>query len=221
MMSETYEEIVRKWYLKLRPQFTELLMQRYRGTSMRLADAENIYQDVFLAIHRNLAEGRIKADTSWASYILTVGLNMAGKAYRHMSLNFSIDETESEESEILSERAQRAARALDLTAAATCDGQDDLTGSEEAREILSEELGHLPEPCASIISMRYCEGLKDKEIAEILPPYNSNGKPAETNAKAIKARRFLCMRDLTYRVKKSLYYAGLIDEKPEKMTRNA
>ena len=55
-MAETYEEIVRKWYTMLRGNFTDLLMDRYKNTNMRLADAENIYQDIFVAIHRNMQE---------------------------------------------------------------------------------------------------------------------------------------------------------------------
>ena len=58
-MEETYEEIVRKWYMKLRGNFTSILMDRYKKTNMRLADAENIYQDIFIAIHRNIQEVRI------------------------------------------------------------------------------------------------------------------------------------------------------------------
>lgn len=220
-MTETYEDIVRKWYLKLRPQFTDLLLQRYRGTMMRLEDAENIYQDVFLAIHRNLIEGRIKKNTSWEAYIITVGLNMASKEYRHLHLNQSIDETETEESDNLSESARRAEQALEKIRQSENIDPDDLIHSSEAQEILSEELHHLPEPCGKIISFKYHQGLKDKQIAEILSPYCDNGKSADVNAKAIKARRTLCMRDLIYRVKNGLYHAGIIDEKPEKKTRNA
>lgn len=217
-MSETYEEIVRKWYLKMRPQFTDLLLQRYRGTSLRLADAENIYQDVFLAIHRNLAEGRIKENTSWASYILTVGLNMASKNYRLLARHSSIDEGEDDGEAQLSERARRARHALELVTSVSGESEV-LAADPDAQEILSEELNHLPHPCDEIIRLKYIEGLKDKEIATIIPDYASNGKSAEVNAKAIKARRTLCMRDLIYRVKNALFLAGIIDNQPQKQSR--
>ena len=47
-MAETYEDIVQKWYVRLRGSFTDLLMDRYKTTNMRLADAENIYQDIYI-----------------------------------------------------------------------------------------------------------------------------------------------------------------------------
>ncbi|MDE6792347.1 MAG: hypothetical protein K2J48_04620, partial [Muribaculaceae bacterium] len=68
-MENTYEEIVRKWYLQLRPNFTTLLLERYKNSNLTLADVENIYQDIFIAIHKNLKDNRIKPDTNWDSYI--------------------------------------------------------------------------------------------------------------------------------------------------------
>lgn len=66
-MAQDYEEIVRQWYNRLRPEFLRRLTTKYSGLS--LYDAENLYQDTFIAVQENLILGRIKEDTSWSSYI--------------------------------------------------------------------------------------------------------------------------------------------------------
>ena len=217
-MAETYEEIVKKWYTMLRGNFTCLLMDRYKNTNMRLADAENIYQDIFVAIHRNMQEGRIGANWDWRNYIIRVGLNMASKKYRIDGRTDSLDETDPEDDEKLSAKAQKITDILKELP--TQEGEPILYKDQEAQALLGDELTHTPEPCASIIRKTYFSDMTDAEIAEEVAPYRDNGKPLADNAKAVKARRWLCMRDLVYRVKQALYNAGIIDEKPEKKKRN-
>ncbi|MDE6027983.1 MAG: hypothetical protein K2G23_07925 [Muribaculaceae bacterium] len=217
-MTETYEEIVRKWYLKLRGNFTTLIMDKYGYANMSLADVENIYQEIFIAIQRNLEEGRIKDNTDWRRYIVTVGLNMASKEYRHIGKTDSIDETDPEDGEKLSSRARRVADLLH--GLPEQEGEGPLYKDPEAQAVLGEELGHTPEPCASIIRLSYYSDMTDVEIAQAVEPYRSNGKEVSTNAKAVKARRWICMQELVYRVKIALYNAGIIDDKPVKRKRN-
>lgn len=217
-MTETYEEIVQKWYMRLRGDFTDLLMDKYKKTNMRLADAENIYQDIFIAIHQNIEEGRIGTNWDWSNYIIRIGLNMASKKYRIIGRNDSIDETDPEDGEKLSAKAQRITDILKELP--TQDGASELYKDPEAQALLGDELTHTPEPCASIIRKTYFSDMTDAEIAEEVAPYRDNGKLLKDNAKAVKARRWLCMRDLVYRVKLALYNAGIIDEKPEKKKRN-
>lgn len=218
-MAETYEEVVKKWYVKLRGGFTDLLMDKYRNSSLRLADAENIYQDIFLAIHQNLQEGRIGANWDWSNYIIRIGLNMASKKYRIIGRTDSLDEVMSEEGEKACERAERIQRVTDLLKEIPSPAEPELYKDPEAQALLGDELTHTPEPCASIIRKTYFSGMTDAEIAEEVAPYRDNGKPLSDNAKAIKARRWLCMRDLIHRVKLALYHAGIINEKPEKKKR--
>lgn len=217
-MAETYEEIVRKWYTMLRGNFTDLLMDRYKNTNMRLTDAENIYQDIFVAIHRNMQEGRIGANWDWSNYIIRIGLNMASKKYRIAGRTDSLDETAPEDGEKLSAKAQKITDILKELP--TQEGEPNLYKDPEAQALLGDELTHTPEPCASIIRKTYFSDMTDAEIAEEVAPYKDNGKPLADNAKAVKARRWRCMRDLVYRVKLALYNAGIIDEKPEKKKRN-
>lgn len=217
-MEESYEEIVRRWYMRLRGSFTDILMDKYKKTNMRLADAESIYQDIFIAIHQNLQEGRIGANWDWRNYIIRIGLNMASKKYRVIGRNDSFDETDPEDGEKLSARAQKITEEVEKIR--RLEDEPDFYKDPEAQALLGDELNHTPEPCASIIRKTYFSGMTDAEIAEETPPYSDNGKPLAVNAKAVRARRWLCMRDLIYRVKLSLYNAGIIDEKPEKKNRN-
>ena len=88
-MAQDYEEIVRQWYNRLRPEFLRRLTAKYSGLS--LYDAENLYQDTFLAVQENLMRGRIKENTSWSSYIMTIGLNLASKEWRKAGITDSAD----------------------------------------------------------------------------------------------------------------------------------
>ena len=198
-MAESYEEIVRKWYVKLRPNFINLLMDKYRLTQMTLEDAENIYQDIFLVIRDNLDNGKIKENTSWNSYIMRVGLNLASKQYRQIGKVDSVDETDNES-------PSRLMAKIDDMLKEIPDEQDNIYSNPRAQEVLRDELTHTPEPCASIIKLTYFSGLKDAEIIEELDRFNS--------ANAVKARRWQCMRDLIRRVNIALFYAGLIDKLP-------
>ena len=216
-MEETYEEIVRKWYLKLQGNFTSLMMERYRNSSLQLADVENIYQDVFIAIRENLRNGKVKENTNWESYIIRIGLNMAGKKYRHIKAVDAIDEP-SDDSEKIFNKAQRISNLL--SSLPSEEDETDIKSNLEAQLLLGEELSHTPEPCASIIRLTYYADMTDAEISREIPAYSNNGKSVESNAKAVKARRWLCMRDLIYRVKMALFVAGIIDEKPTKQNRN-
>ena len=216
-MKETYEDIVRKWYMRLRGDFTGMLMDRYKTSNLRLEDAENIYQDVFIAIHKNLQEGSIRENTSWASYIMTVGLRMASKQYRHIGVTTSLSPQEDDEGSPCSDLPKKIP---DILKALPADDAPALSSDPEALALLGDELTHTPEPCASIIRMFYYGDMSDKEIAAEVSPYKDNGKTTDVNARAVRARRWLCMRDLIYRVKLSLYFAGIIDEKPEKLKRN-
>ncbi|MDE6008973.1 MAG: hypothetical protein K2G90_07160 [Muribaculaceae bacterium] len=216
-MENTYEEIVRKWYLQLRPNFTTLLLERYKNSNLTLADVENIYQDIFIAIHKNLKDNRIKPDTNWDSYILRIGLNMASKRQRKLGKHDSLEKKE----ENNFNPDSKTKRISDLLASLPSDDDDpDIHSNAEAQALLGDQLTHTPEPCASIIRLTYYGYMSDKEIAQLIPEYRDNGKDASVNAKAVRARRWLCMRDLVYRVKLALFNAGIIDVKPIKIKRN-
>jgi DNA-directed RNA polymerase specialized sigma24 family protein len=81
-MDNNYEDIVRNCYNQYQKKFIKILATKY--PSLTLFDAENLYQDTFLAIRENVLLGRIKENTSWSSYIMTIGLNLASKEMRKL-----------------------------------------------------------------------------------------------------------------------------------------
>lgn len=203
-MEQTYEDIVRKYYKKMKHNFIDFLMDKYRQSKMRQEDAEDIYQSIFIAIQENLMLGRIKENTSWSSYIMTLGLNMASKQYRRIGKTDSTDDSD----ENNEEKRSKIARKVDELIKSMSDEEPELYKDPAAQEVLGDELTHTPDPCATIIRLTYYSGLSDAEITEEFDRYNSSN--------AVKAKRWQCMKDLIYRVKLALYNAGIIDVKPEK-----
>lgn len=185
-----------------------MLMDRYANSRMRLEDAENIYQDVFLAIQENLKNGTVRQNTVWSNYIMTIGLNQACKQYRTLGKTSSLSAPDAEDrrkDEEIDARIDALLRRGETV-------PHEVYENSEAQAILGEELDHTPEPCASLIRATYYQGLSDKEVMEELDMYKSTV--------VVRTRRWQCMRDLIYRVKLALFNAGIIDEKPERRKRN-
>lgn len=198
-----YEQIVLQWYERLRHDFIDALMARYKNSKMRMEDAENIYQDVFMAIHDNLAEGRVSDDTAWRSYIMRIGLNMASKKYREISRldNAQAKEGEDDSLEGCITKVREMLRQLP-------EEEYNMYTDPDTQAVLGEELMRTPEPCASLIRLHYYAGLKDSEILEEMPQYSSRS--------SVKVVRNRCMKEFIYRVKLGLYTAGIITVKPER-----
>ena len=206
-MAQEYEEIVRQWYIRLRPEFLRRLTAKYSGLS--LYDAENLYQDAFIAVQENLQQGRIKEDTSWKSYIMTIGMNMASKAWRKIGKTESADGGFNYEEDDSRSNVARKVEEL-LRTLPDDEGDAPLYKDPEAQSLLGKELIHTPEPCASIIRLFYYEELSMDEIAEEI---------GYKNATTAKAKKSQCMTDLIKRVTDALNRAGF-DVKPKKRNRN-
>lgn len=204
-MAQNYEDIVRDWYLKLQTPFLRQLTSKY--PALTIFDAENIYQDTFLAVQNNLLEGRIKEDTSWSSYIMTIGLNMASKAYRKIGKTDSADDGFDNDGE---GSKSKTAREVEKLVKNLSEEETPLYENEEALSLLGDELTHTPEPCSSIIRLFYYEDMSMDEIAE---------KIGYRNASTAKAKKSQCMTDLIKRVTDALRRAGF-DVKQKKRNRN-
>lgn len=202
-MAQNYEDIVREWYIRLRPEFLRRLTAKYSGLS--LYDAENLYQDTFIAVQENLMLGRVKEDTSWSSYIMTIGMNMASKAWRKIGKTDSTDEG-------FDSSGAKTARKVDELLKNMPTGEDEtpLYKNEEALSLLGDELIHTPEPCGSIIRLFYYEDMSMDEIAEEI---------GYKNATTAKAKKSQCMSDLINRVTRALRSAGF-DVSPKRRNRN-
>lgn len=205
-MAQNYEDIVREWYTRLRPEFLRRLTAKYSGLS--LYDAENLYQDAFIAVQENLMMGRVKEDTSWSSYIMTIGMNMASKAWRKIGKTDSADEGFDDEDE--EGKSSTARKVEDLLKSLPSDDDVPLSQNPEAQSLLGDELTHTPEPCGSIIRLFYYEDLSMEEIAEEI---------GYKNAQTAKAKKAQCMTDLIKRVTDALRRAGF-DVTPKKRNRN-
>lgn len=195
-MQENYEEIVRKWYNKLRPLFQNTLKTCYKSLSY---DAiEDIYQDSFIAVHENLIRGRIKENTSWSSYIIQIGLNLAFKDSRHSGKTDSIDN-----SPVYDEDGQSAlSRKVERLLAVDAESEETIYTDKEALQILGTELSFTPEPCATIIRLFYYDRMSMEDIAMAV-----NMK----NAATAKSKKSQCMKALTSRIKGVFKTYGIID----------
>lgn len=140
-MTHNYEDIVRDWYTRLRPAFMRRLSQNF--PSLSLGDAEDLYQNTFIAVYDNIRHGRVKKDTAWQSYIMTIGMNLACKSLRKISITDSLNGV-----------------------VISASGPYPLSDNVEVQALLGNELTHTPEPCATIVRLFYFETLSMEEIAE-------------------------------------------------------
>lgn len=83
-MEETFESIVRKWYSKLHRTFIDMIIVEYSNIS--IDDAENIYQDVFIEIHRGFERALMDKDTDWEKHIFSTGMQIASKQLQRDSI---------------------------------------------------------------------------------------------------------------------------------------
>lgn len=201
-MAHNYEDIVRDWYNRLRPAFLRRLTQQY--PSLTLGDAENLYQDTFIAIYDNLLADRVRQDTSWDSYIMTIGMNLANKAMRKLSVTENIGSEDDENCK------NATAHKVESLLKSMPEDEISLSDNLEVQSLLGSELTHTPEPCASIIRYFYYEGMNMDEIADEI---------GYRNAQTAKAKKSQCMTDLIKRVTDALNRAGF-DIKPKKRNRN-
>ena len=206
-MANNYENIVREWYTRLRPEFLRRLTAKYSGLS--LYEAENIYQDAFIAVQENIMLGRIKENTSWSSYIMTIGMNMASKAWRRISKTDSADEHFVDDDE---DSGSKMAYKVQILLKSLPDGEEDTSiyKDEEVLALLGDALAHTPEPCKTIVRLFYYADMSMDEIAEEI---------GYKNATTAKAKKSQCMTDLIKRVTYALNHAGF-DVKPKKRNRN-
>ncbi|MDE7082060.1 MAG: sigma-70 family RNA polymerase sigma factor [Muribaculaceae bacterium] len=213
----TYSQIVNTWYEPLREEFINRILSKYKDAFLTRADAEDIYQDTFVAIRTNMAAGRVKPDTCWRNYILSIGSNMAGKHYRRLQQLIPADISDPADPLDGPCAAVREFNRIAIEEYAAA--ELDLFTNRQTLLLLNAELRRTPAPAASILLMSYCDDMSDKEIAAEHPDYCANGKSLKENADAIKARRWLVIRDLGYRLKLSLHQADLIETRPERKPR--
>lgn len=207
-MAQNYEDIVREWYNRLRPELLCRLTAKYPALS--LYDAENIYQDTFIAVHENLVMGRVKENTSWRSYIMTIGMNLASNVCRKLGKTNSVDEgfddEENNTNSIMALKVEEKIRELYEE-----DDEDSFFKNVEAISLLGNELKQTPELCRKIITFYYSNsGMTMDEIAEEVGLKNAN---------TAKAKKNQCMNAFIERITRVLRNAGF-NVTPKKWNRN-
>lgn len=185
-MAHNYEEVIREWYTKLRPDFIRNLTMKYSGFS--LYEAENLYQDAFLAIYDNIQAGKVNDKTYWKSYIITIGMNLASKEWRKKSKTDTLDispDKKTQDYGSLSYKAEQALKDIPV--------EDDSyeIDNKEALAVLGDELKHTPEPCRKILTLFYYEKISMEDLAE---------EVGFKNASSVKTKKSQCMKDLISRV---------------------
>lgn len=205
-MEDDFENIVREYYNKLRDPFMRRLINKY--PLMRLETARDLYQETFIAVYNNLRRGRVRPNTDWNAYILTIGLNMASKNMRNSVIMIPYGGGENIEG--AEDCSSQIARKVEAILKEMPDEELALCKNPEVLSRLGNELEHTPDPCGKIIRMYYYANATMEEIA------------AETglkNAQTAKAQKSQCMTDLIRRVTDALRRAGS-DLTPKKRNRN-
>lgn len=203
-MTDIYEDIVRQWYNKVRPLFVNTLRKRF--SQLDYDTIENLYQDAFLAVYENLQAERVRDDTSWSSYIIQIGINLATKELRHSGITDSIYESDSDNEE----GRMKISRTVEQFLSEGFGDDEPLYKNENALSLLGYELNHTPEPCNTILRLYYYEDLSMDNIAIAL-----NFK----NATTAKTKKSKCMTDLIDRVDCSFKKADF-DVSPKKRNPN-
>ena len=204
-MEENFEDIVRKYYNRLKEPFVRKLTRQY--PSMRLDVAEDFYQEAFIAAQDNIQRGKVRPDTDWNSYILTIGLNMASKEHRKSGHTYAFgaiyDGDRGESDNRLARKVEDIIKEIPEEEAALCN-------NPEVLSCLGNELNHMPELCGKIIRLFYYADASMEDIAE---------ETGLKNAQTAKAKKSQCMTSLITRLTESLRRAGF-DLTPKKRNRN-
>jgi len=190
--NHNYIDIVNEQYNNLYKSFRDFIKSRFKG--LRNYDIDDLYHDAFLTVHDNLVKNKIKENTSWKSYILSIGYNKACKKFRNKLIIESIDEASNSQGQtIISSKIKEAVSIIPNNEGSAKD-------KEKAIEILSEEISFTPEPCCSIIKLFYYDHMPMEHIANIVH---------FKNADTAKTKKSQCMKVLKNRVKKALRDAGV------------
>lgn len=196
-MDYNFSTIVEQFYAQLMPWFMSTMRGRY--PSLKDEDIEDLYSDAFMAINRNLLDGRVLPNTNWRPYILTIGINLANKRLgrdREIPVG-PMNNDDADEKEKL-DKLWNLLGAYD----------DDLQATErhQIQEITAMVVSQIPEPCATILKSFYYYDLSMKEIAEELKFKDST---------VAKTRKNQCMNQFTPRLVNALALAGF-DLQPKK-----
>lgn len=190
-----YEIIVNDWYLRLRNLFINTIHKQF--SEMTIEDIEDVYNETFLAVRKNLIEGTVKEGTNWKSYIFKIGLHMTinkvkkeGKTLR--ALDQPADDDIDADEKFLTRLSLK-----DLV-----DDDENKELLEKRLEVLGREIRYLPEPCETILKSYYYGQFTLTDIMVEIH-YKSTD--------AVKAMKYRCMNRLKDRIKMAFKMLDLTD----------
>lgn len=193
---DSYEEIVRKWYNKIKPLFQNTLKHRFSNL-LSADDIEDLYQETFMAVYENLQKGMVKYNTAWNAYLIQIGTNLAikkiGKSLKSESLDgmYSYDE----------EKQEMQLRRVESLLQEYMKDDDSLCNNYEVVHVLGDALQFTPEPCSTIIRLFYYDDMSMEEISAAINMKNAN---------TAKSKKSQCMKGFVTRVKDTLKRLGII-----------
>lgn len=181
---EDYNIIVNDWYMKLRSHFINSIHSKF--PVLQIEDIEDVYSEAFIAVRQNLLNGKVREDTNWEKYILTIGLNMASNKVKKnqkmvRAINTQTDDIDADE------RFETRLSLKDIV-----DEDDNRELVEKRIEVLSREIKYLPEPCETILKSFYYGEFSMTEIMDEIHYKTTD---------AVKAMKYRCFNRLKDRVK--------------------
>lgn len=167
-------------------------MRKYRSTLSEDRIRE-LFHDSFIAAKKNLDEGRIRENTSWNSYLISIGLNLSTHQFRSFGIFDSLDATGNpstsnknntpESNPILNDRIEE---------------EPEEYNTPEVQRILAETLSFMNDTCRKILEWTLYGRLKSEEIAVML----------DSTGASIKVRRKRCKDKLIEIMRASLRSLG-------------
>lgn len=194
-MEENYEEVVRKWYNKVKPLFQNVLRNRFVNISSDTI--EDLYQDAFMAVYENIKAGRVSDKTSWSAYIIQIGLNLANKKLRYIANTELLENLFSYDEDKQTMQYNRIEKLLNEHLGI----EQSIYTDKDILHVLGTEIQYVPEPCSTIIRLYYYDNLSMNDISVAI-----NFKNADTT----KSKKSQCMKTLADRVKDSLRKYGIV-----------
>lgn len=190
-----YEEIVKRFadpegsFFK---QFKNTL-KKYRP-SLTEEGIADLYHDSFIAAHRNLQEGKIKENTSWNSYLIAIGLNLASHEFRRWGKFESLESLDHSTDKEGNKAASGQSKKVDNLS----EEETEVYNSAEVQSVLADSIGFMNDSCKKILELTLYERLSSEEIATQMG----------STPRSIITRRNRCRSQLIKLVRASLASLG-------------
>ena len=162
-IKETNIQTLTEWYNKNKKPFVNYLLSRY--DQLRVEDAEDIYQESFVALYENVQSGRLsKLSSSLFTYLLRIGINKSNDLFKSANVR-------------LQERGE-----FDWEKA------DNLFATEEIdtnKELVYKVVENIENPCRDLLFGYYYDRLTMAALADSL---------GYKDADSVKAIKYKCIK---------------------------